>query len=183
MYRDPLSFGSLQLAKLIALVVAMCAVPNANAADTGQPDLRQDICNLLPAAGSVIENTAVGCRWTALPERRLLPDEIVELTFNLSADEAVHSKIASDQALYIQRMQGLHLFTKVTELSPCLQGERSGRRIWIFHERFTEMSGYTRCGDRTIALKVYLHKNGGTSPTAVFDDLIQRATPLLSAEQ
>jgi hypothetical protein len=178
-----LSVGSLQLAQLIALVVAMCAVANANAAEAGVSDLQQDICSLLPSAGSVIENNAVGCRWSALPERRLLRDEVVELTFNHSADEAVHSRIASDQALYIQRMKGLHLFTKVTELSPCPQGEGSGRRIWIFHETFTEMSGYTRCGDRTIALKVYLHQNGGTSPTAVFDDLIQRAAPLLSAEQ
>ncbi|MEQ1538835.1 MAG: hypothetical protein ABL928_07910 [Sphingorhabdus sp.] len=163
----------------ILLVLAIGATPNAHAAERDSAELGQAICSLLPSSGVVIENSGVGCRWSALPDRPLLRGEVVELSVTQSTDEAARKSVVGDHRRYIDQMKQSHLFAKVTALNPCLQSGLEGNRIWIFHAQFTEMSGYAECNGQIISLKVYLDKNGGTGPTKVFDDLIQRVVPLL----
>jgi hypothetical protein len=166
----------------MALALVICATPLANAAERESYELGQDICNLLPSSGRVVEDSGVGCRWSALPERPLLREEVVELSIRQSSDEVVRNSIEGEHRRYIDRMKQSHWFAKVTELSPCPESGAAGRRIWIYHAQFTEMYGYAECNGQIISLKVHLHKNGGTSTTAVFNDLIQRVVPLLGLD-
>lgn len=168
------------LATLFVFALAICGAPRAHAAERGSAELGQAICSLLPSSGLVIEHPGVGCRWSALPERPLLRGEVVELSVTQNTDEAVRKSVVGDHRRYIDRMKQSHLFTKVTALNPCLQSGLVGGRIWIFHAEFTEMSGYAECNGQIIFLKVYLDKNGGTGPTKIFDDLIERVVPLLA---
>jgi hypothetical protein len=164
---------------IIAATLTVSPMPPAFAADGDRQKLGQDICNILPSKGSPVWDSGAGCRWAALPDRLLVQGEVVELFIRQSADERVSNAIGVGHKRYIDQMKGSYLFTRVTELNLCSQSAPAGRKIVIYHAEFVEVFGYAECNGKTVSLKVYLDKNGGSSPNAVFDDLFLRISPLL----
>jgi hypothetical protein len=166
---------------VLACALSCGYVPNGVAMERNGSSASKEICKQLSVAGDVVQDAAFGCRWRALPERLLLGGEVVELSLRPSADDVRRQGFYNGHDRYIARMKQAHLLTKTSELDPCLDGAPAGRRIIIYQAKHTEVYGYAQCGGQTVSLKVSLDKYGGTSPGAVFDELMQRVVPILGA--
>ncbi len=175
---SPMERAILPLA--LAILIGSASSLNAAVPDTNAKSV--PICTLLSGGAFSLPAPEGGCRWSALPERPLLAQEAVEFSIRHTTDEAERGANLSDHWSYVERLKRSHLFTTLAEFSPCPRSTAAGRKILVHHAQFSEVFGYAECNGQVIALKVHLRKEGGTSPLAVFDDVMRRAVPVLSFE-
>lgn len=155
--------------------------PRASAATGDSRSEGQAICDLMPAVGRALGQPKNGCRWSALPERNLLNGEVVELTVQSVAGDVERAALVDEQVRYFRGLQNSHLFANVSDFNPCPDSGFSGRRIRVYRHHHVEHYGYAQCGDKIVTLRVHLLKTGGTDPSAVFDNLANRAGPIFAS--
>ena len=146
--------------------------------DSNDQALGQAICQLIPDAGGSLLSEHSGCRWQKLANCPLLSGEVVELSAQSFAGNAQRAQLVDAQIRHFRKLQNGHIFADTREFNPCPNGGSAGRRMRVYHRSHVEHYGYAQCGEKLMTLRVYLLKNGGTDPSALFDDLANRAGEL-----
>ena len=166
-------------APLIAVLVAVLPLAPAQASDRNA-GLGPAVCSLYPWQGSVMAYKGRGCNWTVSEGRKLEQGERLHLSIDRNPPPNYLAAYRKKDDGYMDEVKRYFPSVVVETVAICAQGRPTGRKMqWRRDDGHVEVVGYAECDGHYVSMEV-LFKPGGGDPSALFDNLMRSAIPLIS---